>query len=155
VIEGDWRAHRDALVPPETASGDAWLFSLDPLKFVRGHRQQAGVVDGGDLADLAEIAAAYASSKRPGCWTLFVYGMFKPERAAFYAAVEELFANLFSSMGVLTVADGAKRHIALLLTDDDTLLRAAAEQTMPVLRGAISDRDPAQALPWNFYERQA
>jgi hypothetical protein len=154
VVTGDWRQHLDKLAPIDRAKGTAWLVT-DPYKFVRGRRQSLGVIDQGDLTTLATIVHAHANTKRAGCLALFVYGMFKPERSAFYAGVATMLTPVGLPIGALTVAAGPKRHVALLIATDDALLRAAADQALSVLRGNGADRDPSQALPWNFFEHSA
>jgi hypothetical protein len=75
----------------------AWLVTMDPYKFTRGTHDNEGVIDASDVADIACKVGPCISSGAVGALLVFVYGMYAPERRAFFEAVFNVILCLLST----------------------------------------------------------
>ena len=100
VCRASWRSqvHDGVLACPDDLQVP-WLFSMDPMTFRKGSQGATLGRDDGNLYDadmtlLCEALTPFVGSRQPGVATLFVYGVNRERKQAFWQFADQLAASV-------------------------------------------------------------
>ncbi|MCY3768249.1 MAG: hypothetical protein OXG56_02615 [Gammaproteobacteria bacterium] len=127
VAHSSWRKQLEAkgvLHCPDSLNAP-WLFSMDPMRYSEGGRQDDDRLHRSDFSLLDNGLSPYFSSGQPGIACLFVYGMGRqnenPQRQ-FWAFMDDLARRMDATTGSYWVQhNGGNRNLAGLLFSDQEL----------------------------------
>jgi len=127
VAHSSWRKELEAggvLHCPDSLNAP-WLFSMDPMRYSEGGRQDDDRLHRSDFSLLDNGLSPYFSSGQPGIACLFVYGMGRQNedpQSQFWAFMDDLAQRMDAVTGSYWVLhNGGNRNLAGLLFSDQEL----------------------------------